>query len=200
MSGHHHTPGCCPTEGPWCTKIDKYNCSSIRYVLINSYPESLCIFGLSQNIGTIHNTVNRHLLHDALRSEYADVVNLLLTHGYDINITEDNDTTALHLSVRYHKIKITELLIEHGANINALDGYNYTPVLYCCNREIRKYLLENGADVHIGRPWTSNSMLVAYGFPIIRRIHNLPLYLQDAVDGAFSRRKTAIRWWFYRHP
>jgi hypothetical protein len=202
MSTHDHIADCCPTEGPWCTRKNIIGDSSVWYALDNKYPESQCISGLYQIIGTI--TDNGILFGEAAYYGYVEFMRILLANGLDINITDDTGLTALHGAVVCSRMKSTRFLIEHGANINALDAHNYTPIMYCGNREIYKYLLDNGADVHIVQQRGSRneilSLLVAYGYPIIDLIHDLPLYLRDAADGAFSRRKAAIRWWFYRHP
>ena len=55
-----------------------------------------------------------------------------------------------------------ELLVEHGANINAIDGYNYTPLIYSSvigNVIMTKKLLDLGADPFIKR---INSSVICY--------------------------------------
>jgi hypothetical protein len=75
------------------------------------------------------------------------------------------------------------------------------------NRSCCIQLLEAGANTNIrilpgDAPQIEPTLpiLVAYGHPF-RRItpRILPQYLADSADGAFSRRKAAIRWWFSRH-
>jgi hypothetical protein len=205
MSEHCHTADCCPTEGPWCTKPDKYNCDSVWYALIHRYTKSQCVLGLSQFICSTYVDANPYLLYEASKNGYIELVKILLANGLDINVTDHAGLTALHRAVVYGRMKLTRFLIEHGANINALDTSNYAPLFFSRNRKMCKYLLENGANARLSIPRRDllseiKPLFVAYGFPVPERIHDLPLYLRDAADGAFSRRKDAIHWWFYRHP
>jgi hypothetical protein len=217
MTSHQHTADCCQTKGLWCTKTSDNAPNILFHAIYERLPEPLCIYGLSQMIGLIDiNTMsyssNFTLLHWALAINYIKFMEALLANGAAIEAITSIGRTPLHLSAKHHSVNITRILVEHGANIHAMAGAHETVLVNALlnynhrTNETCKYLLENGADVHIGDigaylfPVAMRSVLVAYGFPITRPIRDLPLYLQDAADGAFSRRKTAIRWWFYRHP
>lgn len=70
-----------------------------------------------------------------------------------INVNEsiDNENnTALHLTVQKERFEMTKLLLEKGANVNAQSISGTTPIIYVKNNiEILKLLLNNGANVHI---------------------------------------------------
>jgi ankyrin repeat protein len=83
----------------------------------------------------------------------ADVVELLLEYGANVNVQDNDKKTPLHIACCKNDFKIAELLLEHGANVNVQSkkGGN-TPLHYACRRgnvETVKLLLEYGADVNV---------------------------------------------------
>jgi len=91
-------------------------------------------------------------LHEAARSGRADIAELLLEHGSDINATELEGDTPLHTAVKWggHE-DVVKVLIAHKANVNAGDKDGMTPL---CDAAAAGYtniimlLLTNGADVN----------------------------------------------------
>ncbi|CAG0911362.1 unnamed protein product, partial [Cyprideis torosa] len=88
------------------------------------------------------------LLHATVSGRHS-VVELLLAHGADPNITNIYDTTSLHQA---RSAETAELLIQKGAEVNAKDEDGRTPLFVATenNRHsVVEVLIANGADPNI---------------------------------------------------
>ena len=67
-------------------------------------------------------------LHRAASDHRADIVEILLRHGADVEIRDDNGETALHWATggSLNNVKVVELLLSHGADVNAKDNRGWT--------------------------------------------------------------------------
>jgi ankyrin repeat protein len=78
---------------------------------------------------------------------------MLLEHGADVTIKNNDSETALILASMNEHIAIVKMLLDHKANPNTKDGFfGYTPLLLASENghtPIVKMLLEHGADVTI---------------------------------------------------
>ena len=72
------------------------------------------------------------LLHGAVFANCFDVVKFLVKEckGVDINITDDDLQTPLHIAYLAGCTQIAQYLIQHGANVFAVDKNGYTPYDY----------------------------------------------------------------------
>ena len=74
---------------------------------------------------------------------YKSIVELLITHGANVNATDLNSVTALHYAVRFTNFEMVRLLIAHGADVNLKDSKGLSPLDYAKqfnNDEILKIL------------------------------------------------------------
>nr|WP_253307404.1 ankyrin repeat domain-containing protein [Rickettsia endosymbiont of Ceutorhynchus assimilis] len=71
-------------------------------------------------------------LHYAAKSEYKDIVELLLSQGVDVNILDQHHETPLHIAVVHKHKDIVELLLSQGADVNIPDQHHETPLYICC--------------------------------------------------------------------
>jgi hypothetical protein len=105
-------------------------------------------------------------LHHACNRNHADMVNELLKLNVNINATNDNNESPLHLAVYNGSMLIVEQLLDRGnhpffylfsftylliqgADINIVNIYKETPLLYASRRSkpaLIRLLLERGAD------------------------------------------------------
>lgn len=72
--------------------------------------------------------------------------------GVDVNWTDSEGRTALHMAVDRNNLEIVEFLIKHGANLNIQDHEGSTPLHYaalCEHKEMCATLLSHGADKNI---------------------------------------------------
>jgi len=92
----------------------------------------------------------RTLLMIAVIHDKIDIVNFLLSKGSNIDIQDENGSTALHFACNNGNMELVKILVTNGANINIDDNYNSTPLHFAIlrNEDIFKYLVENGADIN----------------------------------------------------
>ncbi len=85
-----------------------------------------------------------------------DIMQLLLDHGADVNVSDDAGSTPLHHSCRITYGRLEErgtvegarLLLDHGASIDAINKSGHTPfevALLAEHYEMAEFLVECGA-------------------------------------------------------
>ena len=72
-------------------------------------------------------------LHKACRGQRFHAVEFLLHKMADVNASNVNGITPLHLTVISGNFELFDLLLEHGANINALDNEGSSILTFACN-------------------------------------------------------------------
>lgn len=80
-----------------------------------------------------------------------DIVELLLTNGADVDLTNERGETPLHRAVNTGNTGIVEMLLEAGAQVNAKTNTKITPLHVAAYKGIRgivEMLLEAGAEVN----------------------------------------------------
>lgn len=53
---------------------------------------------------------------------YSNIVNMLIQHKADVNISDNNGTLPIHYAVMFNQYTIVEMLINADANINLIDN------------------------------------------------------------------------------
>ncbi len=67
-------------------------------------------------------------LHSALARGEMPIIELLVTHGADVNATQQGGFTALHAAAQSGNLQATILLLSHGAKIDAKAENGKTPL------------------------------------------------------------------------
>ena len=83
---------------------------------------------------------------------HLDTVQVLLTHGANVNTHGGLYGTALHAASSKGHDDVVRLLLEHGADVNSQDGEQFTPLRAASSQgydEVVRLLLEHKADVNI---------------------------------------------------
>ncbi|KAE8783981.1 26S proteasome non-ATPase regulatory subunit 10 [Hordeum vulgare] len=89
-------------------------------------------------------------IHSVASSGNAEIVDILLDHGANVDLTTDAGRTALHYAASKGRLLIAQTLIAHRANVNKKDKFGCTPLHRAAstgNAELCEYLLEEGADI-----------------------------------------------------
>jgi len=113
----------------------------------------LCLLGEGAQVNTV-DKFGASPLHIAAHNNSADFVKILLEHGADIEMKqEEYGTTPLFTAVLSWKpgVESMAVLIGHGADVNARDETLRTPLFYAVTRadaERLVFLLEKGADIN----------------------------------------------------
>ncbi len=94
------------------------------------------------------------LLDEALRRHQAEMVEVILKAGADVNARGKEGFTALHDAALSGNVGAVQILLDHGADINATDRDSGATPLYMAatmgREEVVNLLLEKGADTKKG--------------------------------------------------
>ena len=75
---------------------------------------------------------------------YPEVLKFLVKNGADVNATDKDGKTVLHVAARGKNLDVVKFLVGNGADVNAKDEYGYgkTPYDRCYNKDsdVAKYL------------------------------------------------------------
>ena len=109
---------------------DDRSVPSIEY-MFNYAPQSF-IIAIMKHCGVktdFKTTESLSLLHIAVWFNCFDVVSFLLEEcsGIDVNVTDDDFWTPLHLAYLCGHMRIAQYLIQHGADVYAVDSDGHTP-------------------------------------------------------------------------
>lgn len=111
---------------------------------------------LASNPSLVHSPISEtepdQPLHLAAWQGHAEILQLLLQAGADINARGDSEFTPLHYAAKEGKYPEAELLVESGADLNLKDNVGWTPLLraargrnFTC-RDVAILLLQKGAE------------------------------------------------------
>jgi len=91
-------------------------------------------------------------LHVAIRQESAEIAELLLAHGADVNAKDKYGDTPLHTACHGRPIELVRILLKHGADVNAKSTTGHTPLHFAAfdtyGTEVASLLLTHGAEVN----------------------------------------------------
>jgi len=100
-----------------------------------------------------HQTIGRKTpLHIALKQENLELVNILLDNRACVNITDDDEDTALTLCAKKPRIKELQRILEMGCDINHKNALDLAAIHYACNQlefDIVRLLMSSNCDMQI---------------------------------------------------
>ena len=88
-------------------------------------------------------------LHIAAHHSHADVAELLIANGADVNAECEGGCTPLHIAAGKGSKSVAELLLAKGADANARDNGGDTPLRWVLTKDVAELLIARGADVNV---------------------------------------------------
>ena len=113
-----------------------------------------------------------------------ETINKLLNDGFEVDIMDKDEYTALFYAWRYGHRKIVELLLHHGANIEYKSSSHKQQLFYNVveygRMEMVKLILEKDVDINGKKPFSRWTVLGVASEN--RRIDIIKLLLENGVD------------------
>ena len=89
------------------------------------------------------------------RADDIRILNLLLDHGAEVDLTSPGEGNALIAAARRGHVRTVSALVERGAAVNAIVAGYGTPLAASVRTghyDVVRYLVEHGADVSLASP------------------------------------------------
>ena len=89
------------------------------------------------------------------REGYLDIVCLLLNHGADEKVHDENENTPLHFAASEGHLEVARMLLEHKVDVDSLNSEGLTPLQRASKGrregylDIMRLLLDYGANVNV---------------------------------------------------
>lgn len=142
-----------------CTNVITYQTHMNLLIAIseNNVPEveRLCQEGIDVNVTSGRGTPLEH----AVSRDHNEITEILLRHGANANVKDENGSTPLHQAANNGNYQIVEHLLEYGANTEAMSNLGETPLMVAwawkCPK-VNELLVRYGANVNTTTPngWT----------------------------------------------
>lgn len=110
-------------------------------------------------------------LHLAAEKGFTAIVESLLAHKADPNVTEGSARTPLHVAIIYDHGAVAQLLLANKAEVNAKDNQGETPLHYAAangKKDLVQLLLEHKADVNARNPYGRTPLLKTRDFEVCK--------------------------------
>ena len=83
------------------------------------------------------------------RGGHEEVARLLLEHGADVSVTDNDGASELHYASCLGHQTVAQLLMEYGAEVTTKDRHGATPICFAMSEghdAISRLLIEHGAE------------------------------------------------------
>ncbi|KAK4203800.1 hypothetical protein QBC40DRAFT_337307 [Triangularia verruculosa] len=124
----------------------------------------------------------------ALHSD-AEMVQLMVDHGLDVNEEDDHGLSPLQFAIGSNSLDVVELLLAKGANTEASTSCGRFPLMIAPTTATTKALLRNGADLH-RHTYHSNIRLTALVWAASQGLHEVVRTLLE--EGALFHDSLAL--------
>ncbi|WP_053332722.1 ankyrin repeat domain-containing protein [Candidatus Jidaibacter acanthamoebae] len=104
---------------------------------------------LEQDGSTYSEYIKSKALRLTVQFNMAEIANILIIKGADINATDSSGNTPLIFAAESGDISSMQLLLSKGAYVNAQNRKGNTALMLAINAEVVELLMKNGADINI---------------------------------------------------
>ncbi|KAG1682526.1 Transient receptor potential cation channel subfamily A member 1 [Nymphon striatum] len=107
---------------------DQWNTELFETIKAGNAFKMATMFQMADKLDCLQDYRGRKLLHFATESDIASVIDMVLTYCPDLNVTDIDGNTALHVAVMAEKSNSIQHLIQKGAETNILNSKCYGPL------------------------------------------------------------------------
>jgi uncharacterized protein len=103
------------------------------------------------DVNQVHSTTGHTALHLSAKAGRADILELILEKGAEVDARDKRGRTPLHFAASQGHVKCTSLLLDHGADANSKTEAGTTALHWAavmCSLETIQELLKRQADVN----------------------------------------------------
>ena len=130
---------------------------------------------------------------------YTNIVKLLLEHGANINLQDNDGETALMVASVRAQVNIAKMLLERGAQVDLQNKNGWCALMWPCREghvESARVLLEYGATVDLRNKSGNSSLIVACKWGKVRTPQTTKLLLENGaqVNLQNSDGESALMW------
>ena len=112
---------------------DDHGMTPIYYAYRNGRKSNfLYLFSQGCEIVVLEKSEQTNLLFNAIEWDEIDLLNELISKGYDLNEKNEKGLSPSHYAIKKGKIELIPLLILNGADIDSKDDNGQTPLIYAC--------------------------------------------------------------------
>lgn len=161
-----------------------------------TYPKSLLIVFLAAACVLVSVRGEEPALADAVETQDADQIALLLSDQEDVNLPQIDGMTALHWAAYHNESDLGRKLIKAGATANVTNRYGITPLYLACvngNGQLVKDLLDAGVDPNTSINGGETALLTAARTGSMHAVTALINAGAD-INGAERSGQTAAMW------
>lgn len=147
--------------------------------------------------GILSGAITEPRLADAVQKRDKTAIRSLLQQRVDVNIPQNDGTTALHWAAYRDDLESATQLIEAGANVKATNRYGVTPLSLACTNgsgPMVDLLLKSGADVNSTLPGGEAPLMTAARTGKIAAVKALIAAGADVQAKESKRGQTVLMW------
>lgn len=88
---------------------------------------SLCLENNLFKVNVQDTETGESRLHKAIEKKERSIINLLISHGANVNLKDFNNNTPLHILINSPDLEIAEVLVFNGASLNEMNNDGIIP-------------------------------------------------------------------------
>ena len=144
------------------------------------WPNSIEVDGTTN---WVHRKRKETPLHCAVKFEKYKILNKLIEKKANVDIMDEDGSTALHLAIKWCNVNMIKRLVEDGrCNVNLIDNNGRMPLDINCVRKVdnfhfEKYLRKHGAHKSKDASISSGKYCISFLFFVFVFVNNLFVFV-----------------------